>query len=87
MIETIKTTELKHSTIKDKKIIVSLQKENDSTYNLLSEYSYKNYRGSIVESNQLHYLSYNIKDATRIYGERILNYINKKGFVKEKYKL
>jgi hypothetical protein len=84
VITTIQTVELKHSTIEDKSIILHLQKENDSTYNLLSEYSYKNYRGTIVESNQLHYLSYNVKDATGIYEDRILNYINKKGFVKEK---
>jgi len=83
LIQTIEITKLKHKEIKDKGIVLSLQKENDSTYNLLSEYSYKNYRGSVVESNQMHYLSYNIKDAKRIYNERIQNYINKKGF--EKY--
>lgn len=84
MIETIKTVSLQHKETTDKKIILSLQKENDSTYNLLSEYSYKNYRGTIVESNQHHYLSYNMIDATKKYDDRILNYINKKGFVKEK---
>ena len=84
MIQTIRTASLQHKDIKGKHINFFLQKENETTYNLLTDIYYINYRGTKVKSNQLHYLSYNLTDALQKYEDRILNYINKKGFSEDK---
>jgi len=83
-IETLKTKTFIKPDDENNIIVISLQQENSTTFNLLTKRTYDNGRGKIVNRVNESFISSFYEVASKKFNSTAENYINKKGYT-EKY--
>lgn len=82
MIHVLKRKILKHKDNPETMVVLYFQRENDTTFNLMTERHYiKN--NKVVVRTDVSYIGYTQQIGSKKFEKAILNYVDKKGFVEQ----